>query len=226
MVHKTATKELADIIAHAMMEAASSKTRKYFIREVTEKCLININEKTSREEIEANTILRGPFIDRIEDVVETIEAIRGTDASSIIVGKGDVYSVSEYQIPTVLVNYTNSGKIYASTDAIGREEPYFQAERKIAKLSPLQFNKVFDDFNENQHDGYRIAVVENWDRKKTSLEDVQYLEDGEGSMLKLHEQGFDIYTCDLIGLQIDGLSSFLTRYDAPTVKGYEEWLLS
>jgi hypothetical protein len=164
------------------------------------------------------------FDQRLSDVCDTINAIRSTLGTEVDLN-GESYPIKDYQIPKALVNYVSSGLIYGSSDAVGKVDPIIQIKKAEAKLSPLVFNKFFADFNGYQADGYKIPVVDAWNRLTTvSLEDVQYLEDKSGRMAKLHENGFDIQTCWLIGLSVEGLCQYLSKYDAPTKDGMTRWL--
>lgn len=164
------------------------------------------------------------FNQRLSDVCDTIEAIRSTLGTEVDLD-GESYAIKDYQIPKALVNYVSSGLIYGSSDAVGKVDPVIRVKKTEAKLSPIVFNKFFADFNGYQAEGFRIPVVDAWNKLTAiSLEDVQYLEDESGRMAKLHENGFDIQTCWLIELSVEGLCRYLSKYDAPTKDGMTTWL--
>jgi len=164
------------------------------------------------------------FNQRLSDVCDTIEAIRSTLGTEVDLD-GESYSIKDYQIPKALTNYVSSGLIYGSSDAVGKVDPIIRIKKAEAKLSPLVFNKFFADFNGYQAEGFRIPVVDAWNKLTSiSLEDVQYLEDESGRMARLHENGFDIQTCWLIGLKVEGLCLYLSKYDTPTKDGMTTWL--
>lgn len=177
---------------------ASQKTMKYFINDSS-------------------------FEQRLIDVVQTIEAIRCSQSNTISVD-GESYAVSEYKIPTRLVDYVNAGIIYASSDAVGSRAPIIKVNGCTGKLTPLQFNKFFDDFNINQET--KLNTVESFNRSTTVLGDVQYAEDEHGMMIRLSETGLDIETCYLVGIRIDGLGDYLTSYSMPNKDGITKWLFS
>lgn len=164
------------------------------------------------------------FSQRLGDVCDTIEAIRSTSGFSVTIN-GDSYQIQDYAIPKALIDYVSAGRIYASQDAIESAEPLIRVGVTEAKLSPLAFNKFFSDFNKDQAEEFKIPVATDWaKRTSVTLEDVQYLKDESGRLAKLHEGGMDICTCDLIGLRIEGLCSFLKKYDEPNMDGFASWL--
>lgn len=158
---------------------------------------------------------------RLVDVVDTLEAIRCSRSNTISVDD-ESYAISDYRIPVKLFDYLNSGIIYASSDAAGSKKPIFKANVCSGKLTPLQFNKFFDDFNVNQE--RKLNVSDNFTRSTTVLGDVQYAEDGQGMMLRLGESGFDLETCYLLGFRLDGFEAYLTKYAKPNVDGITRWL--
>lgn len=164
------------------------------------------------------------FNQRLIDVCNTIEAIRSTLGSEVDC-EDESYPIKDYQIPTALISYVSSGLIYGSQDAVGKVDPIIRVKKRVATLSPLVFNKFFSDFNNYQNEGYRINVSDNWNKlTATTLEDVQYLEDESGRMAKLHEGGYDMQTCWLLSVKIEGLTPYLSKYDAPTMDGMTTWL--
>lgn len=161
----------------------------------------------------------------MSDVCDTLEAIRCAKGATVNVGE-DSFNIKDYHVPNAFVEYLNSGEVYASRDAIGKAEPLIKAKKVEAKLPPFAFNKFFSDFNSAQAEEFQIKVRDQWDREvPISLEDVQYLEDENGRLAKLHENGFSAQTCYLIGVKVDGLSKYLATYNKPTQDGMTQWLL-
>lgn len=199
--------------------AASAKTTSRL-----ETVLRNTIEVLASARSKKYVLMDKEFDQRLSEICVTLEAIRSTRGAEINID-GESYPIKDYQIPKALINYVSSGLIYGSPDAIGKANPIIRVAKTDAKLSPLVFNKFFSDFNGNQAEGFRIPVADVWNKlTSVTLEDVQYLEDEDGRMAKLHEGGFDIQTCWLIGLSIDGLSKYLSRYDIPTKDGMVTWL--
>lgn len=166
------------------------------------------------------------FDQRLDSVVETIVGLMSVKGTVVTVN-GDQYSKSEYKVPTRLVDLIRSGFIYASPDAIDRAEPVFEVSKVRPNLSPMQFNRFFTDFNVGQCEGYpSFQLSEVAGRDAVTLEDVQYLEDENGVMRKLHESGFEIELCALLGLNITALSPYLVGYPKPTNMEVVKWLFS
>lgn len=192
--------ELKVVLTNGMADLASARTAKYFFKDGV---------------VDA---------DRIGKIVNTIEAIKSATGNFIMVD-GEQYSKFDYRLPKALVDYVNAGKIYASKDAIGGSEPLFDSEKVKAELSPLAFNKFFDDFNRNQDEGYRIPTVDNWSASIKTLEDVQYLYDEDsGAVCKFHEGGMDECTCALLHITLPEITNCMPKYDKPTRNGYTLWL--
>jgi hypothetical protein len=190
---------LMEVFTSAFDTLASARARKYVLSEAS-------------------------FNQRLMDVCNTIEAIRSTLGSEVDCDE-ESYPIKDYQIPSALINYVSSGLIYGSQDAVGKVDPIIRVKKRVATLSPLVFNKFFSDFNNYQNEGYRINVSDSWNKlTATTLEDVQYLEDESGRMAKLHEGGYDIQTCWLLSVRIDGIATYLSKYDAPTMDGMTTWL--
>lgn len=193
--------ELKTVLTNTCNDVASERTKKYTMRDTDS------------------------FNQRLSDVVETIEAIRSVKGATVEVGE-DSFMISDYHIPKALLDYMSTGRIYASKDAVGKAEPVIEVERRPAKLSPVMFNKFFVDFNSYQLDGYKIPCVDQWTKEQfATLEEVQFLEDEEGRLAKLHEGGFDECTCALLGIRIHELSRYLSSVDVPTKDGFTTWLL-
>lgn len=163
------------------------------------------------------------FKQRLNDVVDTIVGLMSCYGSTVEVD-GVSFDLSDYKVPAKLVSLVNSGRIYASSDCIGRVEPMFEVEHVGVSMTPESFNRFFIDYNVNQGDN-GIQLSEGLTRRTITLEDVQYLEDEDGMMCKLHDGGFDIELCYLIGLEIDALTPYLTKYSKPTDLGVGLWLL-
>lgn len=199
------SRELIDTLKQAFIEGfnlySSVKTQKYFIHS-------------------------DDFDQRLEDVVNTIVGLMSINGTVVTVN-GDQFSKSDYKIPARLVDLIRCGSIYASTDAINRARPIFEVEKVQTSLTPMQFNRFFNDFNVGQQEGYQsIHLVEASGRGAVSLEDVQYLEDGNGVMRKLHENGFEIELCSLLGLEIETISQYLVGYSKPSITEVAVWLFS
>lgn len=169
-------------------------------------------------------IKQADYEERLQDVVNTIVALTA-EYSSIVTVDNVPYSKNEYRVPSQLIDLMSSGRVFGSPDAVGRAKPMFEVSRSRIKLTPTQFNKVFSDFNRNQTDGFKQLKLEQCAvRDDVTLEDVQYLNDGCGFMRKLHNNGFNIETCVLLGLNIPELSEFLPRYNEPQVGEVATWL--
>lgn len=194
--YETNYPKVVELIHNAFELVGNQKTMKYFIKSED-------------------------YGQRLIDVVETLEAIRCSQSSTISVGD-ESYTISDYKIPVKLISYVNAGIIYASSDAVGSRKPLFKANVCSGKLTPLQFNKFFDDFNINQD--LKLNVSDNFTRSTVVLGDVQYTEDEQGMMLRRCEGGLDLETCYLIGLRIDGLADYLTKYAKPNTDGMTKWL--
>lgn len=192
--------ELKEVLINGLTDLASARTAKYFFKDGV---------------VDA---------DRIGKIVNTIEAIKSATGNFINV-EGEQYSKFDYRLPKALVDYVNAGRIYASKDAIGGSEPLFYSEKTAAEMSPLAFNKFFDDFNRNQDEGYRIPTVDNWSASIKTLEDVQYLYDEDcGTLCKFHEGGMDECTCALLHCTLPEVTNVMPKYDKPTRNGYTLWL--
>lgn len=168
-------------------------------------------------------VSQGDFKQRLSSVVNTMVGLMSCFGSTVEVD-GVSFNLSDYKVPTKLTDLINSGRIYASSDCVGRVGPMFEVEHVGVSMTPDAFNRFFTDFNLNQ-DGNEIQLSEGLTRRTVTLEDVQYLEDEDGMMCKLHDGGFDIELCAVIGLKLDALTSYLTRYTRPTELGVGLWLL-
>lgn len=164
------------------------------------------------------------FDQRLNDVVNTIVGLMSVKGTIVTVN-GDQYSKSEYKVPARLHDLIRCGSIYASPDAIDRAEPIFEVMKVQTSLNPMQFNRFFTDFNAGQFEGYpSLQLAEVAGRDAVTLEDVQYLEDEDGVMRKLHENGFEIELCSLLRLNIETLSPYLVGYNKPTQTEVAVWL--
>lgn len=162
------------------------------------------------------------FEQRLENVVNTIVGLMSCFGSTVEVD-GVSFNLSDYKVPAKLVALVNSGRIYASSDCVGRVEPMFEVEHVGVSMTPESFNRFFTDYNVNQGEN-GIKLSEGLTRRTTTLEDVQYLEDEGGMMCKLHDGGFDMELCYLLGLKLDALTPYLTKYSRPMDLGVGLWL--
>lgn len=190
--------KLSNVLSYVLKGLASSKTEKYFLSTVET---------------------------RLGEVVDTIEALRAAKGSTITVD-GDIYNISEYQIPKALLNYVRSGTIYGSKDAVGKAMPILEVKKSDGKLTPIKFNTFFNDYNSYQHESVQIPMTSLSTKEPVTVEDVDYLEDQDGLMAKLHESGFGIETCSMIGLKIEGFNSFLATYTTPTLDAFTSWMVA
>lgn len=198
---KTSTnEELKSILNYALGALASAKTARYFM---------------GKDGL--------PDQSRLNGVVNTIEAIRATEGKTIKVGE-DFFPVEEYKIPNALVDYVRAGITYASADAVGKCEPIFKAQAGVAVLSPIAFNKFFDDFNINQPEEYQVPTTGGWRGEPVTLENVQYLENESGDLCMLHNGGFGIETCALLHFKVPALTACMPSYTRPTMEGFKIWL--
>lgn len=181
-------------------EVASGRTRKYFTGDAR-------------------------FNERLQDVLQTIEGLRTAYGSSVVVD-GEVYNRSDYLVPKKLKDYVNSGRIYASKDAIGVESPIFESEKVNIPLSPEAFHHFFTEFNGTQGEDKKFILVESLTKENLTLEDLQYLEDESGLQLaKLREEAIcDSVTCQLMGYRLDSLTKYLRKYAKYNPKGILKWL--
>lgn len=194
-------KVLSEILEAGLTEAASNKTLKYVLD----------GTKSSQQIIE---------------VAETLISIMAAKSNVIYVNQ-DIYNLSDYEIPTKLVDLMSFGQIYASDDAIGKKDPIYLVEVSQSKLTPTQFNKFFSDYNSGQPDNKKINVTAGLIKSPKSLDSLQYLVDDEtGAMLKYHESGLGIESCQLLSVGLPALSNFLTAYPRTSVAGMGQWLFN
>lgn len=181
-------------------EVSSSKTRRYLVD-------------------------RPDFQTRLDNVTATMEGLR-TTYGKIISVNGEAYAVDEYNVPARLVHTLNSGRIYASIDAVGKCDPFRDEAGVTIPMTPMSFNAFWNDFNVNQTEEFKIPLVQ-MKREHLTLEDLSYLEDEKGDMRKFHESGIcALEDSWLIGMQVQEIESYLPVYQAPSNNGVAKWLLS
>lgn len=192
---------LSMILETGLKEAASIKTSKYVLG----------NAECTQQIIK---------------VADTLIAIMAAKSSIICVNQ-NLYNISDYEIPTKLVDLMSFGQIYASNDAIGKKDPIYAVAVSESNLTPTQFNKFFSDYNSGQQDNNKINVQAGLIKTPKSLDSLQYLvEDENGMMLKYHESGLGIEACQLLSVELPALNAFLTGYTRTTIEGMGQWLFS
>lgn len=184
----------------------------------------SLKDEVASAKTEKYVTSRPDFDERLNSVVDTIVGLMSCYGSVVTV-KGIDFMITDYNVPAKLEDLINCGRIFAAVDSIGRVNPIFKVEKVDVSLTPESFNRFFSDFNSNQSDDTKVKLSEGITRRTISLEDVQYLKDKSGAMVKLHENGFDIELCYLLGLEIDGISEYLNSYSAPNALGVALWLL-
>lgn len=192
---------LSEILEAGLKEFASIKTTKYVLGNT------NSNQQ-------------------IVEIAETLIAIMAAKSNVIYVDQ-DIYNISDYEIPTKLVDLMSFGQIYASDDAIGKKDPIYSVAVSPSKLTPTQFNKFFSDYNSGQPEGMKINVTAGLIKSPKSLDSLQYLVDDENSvMLKYHESGLGIEACQLLSVRLPALDDFLTAYPKTLNGGMGQWLFN
>lgn len=191
----------------SMTEVSSAKTFRYFLGD--EKRLeVNLTEF-------AATLVK-------------LMAVKG----DYLVVDGEIYAISEYKMPHHLVDLVSAGTIYGSVDAIGVRIPVVSIDLEEVDsiaTSPAIFNKFIENFNSMQGQGFvQFEGIENLKRKSRTLEDVQYLEEEDGTLVKYHDNpnGFDMEICSIIRIPTGDLSGCFVGYDVVTNSEIANWLLT
>lgn len=202
--------KLYNSLLNFIVEVASPKTNKYLIG-------------SSIQVIESGKLVKQDFERRLEDVVRTLYVLRSTFSSSVTVN-GETFNVSEYNIPSTLDDFMNTGRLFTTQDAIGKCEPstatFVKDDGTIAKngevgiVTPERFNAFWNSFNENQSEGFSRLNLVPFKRKDICYGDLQYAEDA-GVLVKVSDVGADEFVCFLADLQINDSNGY-AKYDVPT----------
>jgi hypothetical protein len=157
------------------------------------------------------------FDGRLESVVRTLYVLRATFSTSIQVGE-ETFLLSEYKVPAKLQNFLDAGRIFMTSDAIGRVNPC-QVERVEGDIyTPLEFNAFWDEFNRDQGDDVKLTLTDGYVRNHVILANLQFCEDGSSGLVRLNDSGFDAEDCYLIGVSLSDAEGY-TRYPGVTLDG-------
>lgn len=165
-----------ELFAQSLEEHASSKTRRYFLKEVIENKELSISTAT------------------FADIVKTTELLRSRIHSSSVIEdeNGGMWNVREYEVPSFLAKYINLSKLYLNDfyakrdSALLEETVIIPTEGKI--VNPSLFNYFWYRFNENQSQ-FKIPMESLVERKfllndvESVLSDVNVLKYVGGSVI-------------------------------------------
>lgn len=149
-----------------------------------------------------------------------------------LVVEGEIYTISDYKMPRHLIDLVSAGTIYGSIDAIGIRIPVLSIDLEEVDsiaTSPAVFNKFIENFNSMQGPGFvQFEGIENLKRKSRTLEDVQYLKDEYGVLVKYHDNsnGLDMEICSIIGVPAGDLADCFVSYGRVTNSEIANWLLT
>lgn len=161
----------------------------------------------------------------------TLVTLMATKGEYIVVN-GEIYTVSDYKMPRHFVDLVSAGTIYGSVDAVEVRVPVSSIDLEEVEpiaTSPAIFNKFIENFNSMQGQGFvQLEGIENLKRKRRSLEDVQYLKDEEGVLVKYRDNpnGLDMEICFIIGVPAGEIAECLVKYDIVTDSEIASWLLT
>lgn len=135
-------------LVNVLRDYASSKTKRYFLRDV----LTRANESEDDDGVSAV----------IGDVVRTFIAILSRKhVDSMIEVDDENYPVRSYEFPVKWWELAKARIVYTSRSAAAKSDPYFKVDALEGNLlTPLQVRQFFEEYNANQGDLYKIVLGE------------------------------------------------------------------
>lgn len=202
---KDGLQKLMQSIRYGMEVNASPRTRRYFLK------------------------MEDEFSERLENVVITLDCLRRTSGTFIQAKDGETYGLSEYTVPSALVDFISYGRIYGSPDSVGRDVDYVldDIEKTEDALTPTAFNRFFADFNSNQEEEFKLETVSVKEKRPIVLSEVPYARMGE-SMVRLfcQENNLDVFTPYIVEVPYIFSGNYFVKVPSPTVEGIAEWLFN
>lgn len=157
-----------ELFTQSLEEHASSKTRRYFLKDALENKELSISTAT------------------FADIVKTTEVLRSRiHLSSVIEDEnGGMWNVREYETPQFLLGYINLAKVYFNEYYAKRETSYLEEAVDIPSngkvLTPQLYNYFWSRFNENQSD-FKLPIVQ-VNEIRYLITDLESLPNNDGKM--------------------------------------------
>jgi hypothetical protein len=200
-ISRLASEEVVKLIESAIKlganELATARTRKYLMSPESE------------------------WNQRVKDYAQSIVSLSTQVGSSTAVD-GVIYNLNEYQVPKKIKSFIDAGRVYLCQDAIGKGVPCFGLGIAQITMSPSVFNNFITEFSRNQDSPIETVP---YSREFVSLDYVQYVEDEKGSMVRVHETGFDLETCSLLGFRVPQITGYSRSYTPASAREIGLWLL-
>jgi hypothetical protein len=166
-------------------------------------------------------VVQSVTVGMVRRIADTIEALRFTPSQNIKVG-GNIYQTSEYEVPSVLQHYLDSGRMYLVPESLGLEV-LIRPTTNFDPVSPVVFNQFWNRFNETQVD--KKINLTPYTRKDYFLGNMDYAEDGNGSLVKIGEGSQPIEEAWLINLKSPYTKDWCVTYDSPELERVAHWFM-
>lgn len=215
-------------LLHVLSEFASSKTNRYFLRDLLKGSHGSEDSKDASEESkEADDKPRV-----MRDVVCTfIVLLTKKHLDSMVEADGDYYPVRAYSFPERWWELAKARFVYTSASAVAKAKPYFHVDLGPGNvLTPVQVQRFFTEYNANQGDQYKV-VLANPDAEHfcsgVSISDFKALCLGD-DMVHFNESGtIDPEVAQVLGV-VSPVSNpeLVSRFNQVEGRVIERWLMS
>lgn len=202
---------LQRIIIEALKNNATSRTRKYFI---------NRDVDPKKEYAPGETY----FEKRAAAIADTIKYIATLKSSSFICD-GEVMNICDYYVPENFNQLIKAGRVYFNSDAREADVAMFQVNvgTDLEILSDREFNKFFNDFNENQQE--KVGLVPMVKPEGCLISELENAKTSDDVTVKLGGSVIAGEAAALMEVQLPMPSRLFATTVHYTEKELEKWLM-